>query len=132
MIIYDQFGQPRKLEHLRAVSHLFKLKEKNGSNPWPVIEECFKVWASKEPNTWKSYLVRLDNIKQTRANKFASVEDTSDTATDGATLRYTLDIPEQVMFMVRCIYSPDELPMDKRFFEEFAKHFPTHVVPDKL
>lgn len=127
--IYDSFGIKRKISHINAVARLEKLKETSGTNPWPVIEECLKVWESKAPKTYESYLIHLDNVKKTRKDsKFASTYDKQ----TGGYLRYTLDIPQDVMYMIRCLYTADELPMNKRFFESWAKKFPKMMIAEKL
>ena len=127
--IFDQFGRSRAIGNILAVERLEKLKEKSGSDPWPVIEECFKVWSSKNPTKWKSYLYYLDDIKKTRKDKkFAS---TTDKVTGGI-LRYTIDFPEHVMQMIRCLYTATELPMNKEFFRLFAKKFPAFTIAEKL
>ncbi|MEK6882964.1 MAG: hypothetical protein AABY22_25290, partial [Nanoarchaeota archaeon] len=105
------------------------LKQKSGSSPWSVIEECFNIWASEKPTKYNSYLVYLQDIKETRKDKeFASTKD----PVTGGYLRYTLDIPQEVMMMVRCVYNSSELPMNREFFQEFAKRFPKFKVAEKL
>ena len=126
--IFDQFGIRRKLSDLNAVERLFKLKEKSGSNPWPVISECINIWQSTNPREYKSFLFDLGTMKQTRKNKYASSTD----KVTGGILRYTLDIPEKVMFMIRCIYSPQELDMNHEFFVAWAKKYPQMKVAEKL
>lgn len=129
MYIFDQFGIKRKIEHIRAVEHLEELKAKHGNNFWPVIEECFKIWESTAPKEWKSHLFYLDDIRGTRRGKFAASRPDEK---HGGVFRYTIDIPEKVMFMIRCLYTPDELPMDRQFFIEFAKRFPKYKVAEKI
>lgn len=127
--IIDQFGIPRKLSHLRAVAHLEELKTKSGSNPWPVIEACLRVWEETNPSEWQSYLIELEDLKKTRKDpKFASTYD----KVHGGYLRYTLDLPQKVVFMLRQLYDPDELPMNRQFFLEFARRFPKFKVAQKL
>lgn len=127
--IYDQFGRKRDIEHINAVVHLEKLKEKSGSDPWPVIEECFKVWHKTNPSQYKSHLIYIDDIRETRKDrKHASTKDPH----TGGILRYTLDIPQKVMFMIRLLYTTEELPMDRPFYLEFAKRFPNYKVAEKL
>lgn len=105
------------------------LKRKSGANPWPVIEMCFKIWADSNPRKYNSYLIYLRNIKATRKEKkFAS---TTDRVTGGI-LRYTLDIPEKVLLMIRGVYSPLELVMNRDFFMEFARRFPKFMIAEKL
>jgi len=128
-VFYDQFGRKRKLEHLQAVERLETLKRKSGSNPWPVIEECFNIWKSTNPKHWDAHLVDVYDLRESRKDKkFGS---TTDPVTGGV-LRYTLDIPEKVMYMIRMLYSVEELPMNREFFLEFGRRFPNLKVAEKL
>jgi len=124
MIIYNQYGEPRDTRDIEAVEGLLKLKEKHGSDVWPVIEECLRIWTSKHPSEYKSFLFQLDDMKQTRRNQFASSETEM--------FRYTLDIPEKVIFMLRKLYTTDELPMDKKFFRTWARKFPKMQIAERI
>lgn len=129
--IYDQFGRKIDPGDISFINNLVSLKAKSGSNPWPCIEAIIKFWAGKNRNKWKSYLLYLDDIKETRADrKYGSVHDK---VNDGY-LRYTLDIPMEIVYMIRCLYNADELPMDKQsgFFKEFAKRFPKFKIAEKM
>lgn len=128
-VIYDKFGIPRKIEHLQFIADLEKLKKDSGSNPWPVIEKIMVFWRTQKPVQWKSYLIDLGKIRETRKEKrFASTVDKE----TGGTLRYTLDLPQPVMFMIRMMYTPEELPMQRDFSLEFARRYPIHKVAEKL
>ena len=128
-IFYDQFGLPKKWNHVRAVDRLVKLKQQNGSDPWPVIEECIKIWHERRPKEWNSYLVELGQLRSSRKDrKFASTYD----KVTGGYLRYTLDIPEMVMKMIRCIYSPEELDMNRDFFRVWARKYPSMKIAEKI
>lgn len=129
--IYDQFGIRRRVSDLNAVERLFALKGKSSSNPWPVIEECVKIWEATNPTEYKSFLFELEDIKQTRRDKFASSDPKKDTKYGGQ-FRYTLDIPEKVMYMLRCVYDTDELPMNREFFMAWSKRFPKMKVAEKI
>lgn len=122
--IYDQFGIPRNISDIRSVEKLESLKRKSQGNPWPVIEECLKIWKDSEPKTWESYLYRLEQVKSTRRDQRFGQSRTG-------MYRYTLDIPQKVMFMIRCLYDDEELPMNKEFFHEFARRFPRLKVAEK-
>lgn len=127
--LYDAFGVKRRFSDVLAVERLETLKQKHGSNPWPVIEACLTMWAERNPMQWESYLVYLDDIKKTRKDsKHGSSQDKK----TGGILRYTLDIPQTVMYMIRCLYSPQELEMSKEFFHEFARRFPKLKVAEKI
>lgn len=127
--IYDKFGRPIKIETIQAINRLETLKKKHGGDPWPVIEECFKIWIKSHPKHWNSYLYNLGNIKATRKDKkFASSYDRK----TGGTLRYTLDIPQPVFYMISALYEPGELQMNRDFFIEFGKRFPQFKVAEKI
>ena len=127
--IYDQFGRKINLDDVRAVEHLEKLKKRSGNNPWPVIEECFKIWEAKKPREYKSHLTYINDVRETRKDrKFASTKD----KTTGGILRYTVDIPLTVMYMIRLLYSNAELPMNREFFLEFARKFPNYKIAEKI
>lgn len=131
MYIYDKFGIRRKISDFRAVDNLLKLKSENGSNPWPVIEECLRIWEESNPKTWQSFLFELDKTRQSRRDKFASSDPKKDKRYGGI-VRYTLDVPEKVIYMIRCIYTADELPMNKEFFHAWARKFPRFQIAEKI
>lgn len=124
MIIYNQWGEPRDVQDIEAASRLIALKEKHGDDVWPVVEECLRIWSAKHPKEYKSFLVGLEDMKQTRRDKFASSE--------SEMFRYTLDIPETVVFMLRKLYTTTELPMDKKFFRTWAKKYPKMQIAEKI
>lgn len=125
----DKYGRRHKWSDYSKTQKLFKLKESSGSNPWPVIEECFNIWSASAPNTYRSFLYEIEQTRNTRKDrKFGSTVDKG----TGETLRYTLDIPEKVIFMLRVLYTPNELPMNRDFFIEFAKRFPKFKVAEKI
>jgi len=124
MIIYNQYGEPRNTQDIEAASRLIKLKQKHGSDYWPVVEECLRIWAAKKPQEYKSFLLDLKDIQDTRRDKFASSETEM--------FRFTLDIPETVVFMLRKLYTTDEMPMDKEFFRKWARKFPKMKVAEKI
>jgi hypothetical protein len=127
--IYDQFGRRIHLHDVRSVEHLEQLKKKHGNNIWPVIEACINIWAMKKPKEWKAHLYDIQELRDTRKDrKFASTKD----KVTGGYLRYTLDIPEKVEMMIRCIYSPEELKMDKEYYQTFARKFPQFKVAQQL
>ena len=106
------------------VLHLEDLKKNSGKNPWPVIEEILNFWADQNPRRFKSFLYQMEETRATRFdNKYGKSK--------GEAFRYTLDIPQDVMFMVRHVYSVEELPMNKQFFHEWAMNFPKMKVAER-
>lgn len=126
--IYDSFGIRRKLSDLRFVEDIEKLKRKSAS-PWPVVERCLEYWAQKEPKAWKSFLINVKNTRDTRRNGGKS--DRKKDWKHGGQFTYTLDLPEFVVYMLRMIYTPEELPMNQEFFDAFAERFPKFRVAEK-
>lgn len=126
-MIFDNLGRQIPNGLIQFVDEVMKLRGSKDA-PWSVIEKCFEYWEKHNPTKYRSFLVNVENLRNSRKNDFASTKD----PVTGGILRYTLDIPEEVMFMIRKIYDTDELPMDKKFFNEFARRFPRFVVAKKL
>lgn len=135
-VIYDHNGIPRKLSDVNAVYEIFKLKEKSGSNPWPIVEKLIHIWSSKNPKKWQSYLYYLEETKKTRKvtaygnSNFSGM--TKNDKEHGGIIRYTIDMPEPLHMMIRMVYSDKELPMDKEFMAAFGKKFPMFRVMNKV
>lgn len=99
------------------------------SDKWTVIEEVIKVWESTNPTDYESYLVNLDDVKETRKTSWVGHKEfTGVSRKDGAILRYTVDIPMKVIYMIRKIYP--ELEMDREFFDKFARKFPKFKISE--
>lgn len=105
-----------------AVDRLLTLR--NTKSQWDVIDEVIKIWYTTHPKEWKSHLIEMKDLKETRKNKFASTKDKS--------LRFILDIPEKVILIIRKLYSTDECPMDKRWMLKFARRYPKFVVAERV
>ena len=116
---------------VQAIDRLIELK--NTKSPWEVIAEVIKIWQSTEPNEWKSFIVTMKDVKATRkittvgASQFSGV-----TKSKGSYGRALLDIPTRVFRMIRAIYKPEELPMDRKFYTKFGEKFPMFLVAEKV
>lgn len=126
--VLQDFVKYAPAKNVQAADKLLKLKSEN--KLWEVVEECFKIWADKHPKQWKSFLFHLRDVKESRKRTkgFSGVSRDKET---GGYIEYTLDIPQDVIYMLRVIYSPDELPMDKKFFRELGRRFPKFRVSRK-
>lgn len=130
MKIYDHYGIPHDTGDIAAADALLRLKRESGSDPWPVIRKCINLWSEKHPDRWESYLFDLGKVKSTRKDRKFAASRTNYGAT--GTLRYTIDLPEPVYLMIRCIYDDSELPMNRQFFQEFGRRFPIFQVAEKI
>lgn len=102
-----------------------KLIELKKTKPmWKVIDFIITWWINTKPKEWRAHLVELQDLKETRKNKFASTKDKS--------LRYVLDIPEKVIMIIRKLYDVNECPMDKKWMLTFAKRYPRFLVAERL
>ena len=127
-MIYNSLGE---LVDVSFVENILRLKRISGSSPWPVIEELFKAWQKTRPREYRSHLIYIKDVRSSRRDEFASSDPRKDKRYGGI-LRYTLDIPETVMYMIRKVYSVEELPMNREFFLEFARKFPNYKVASKI
>lgn len=110
-----------------ATSSIFadKLIElRNTKGPWEVIDEIVSFWIKRNPKYWDSFVVHVDHKKSTRATSYGSNK--------AKTLRSVVDVPQQVLGMIRAMYASDELPFDKDFFMKFAQRYPRFRVAERL
>lgn len=113
-----------------AADKLIELKK--DKDPWEVFEYIVKIWMSTNPSEYESFLVDLDETKKSRkvtnvgGKQFAGVS----VDKEGATLRYLLDIPTKVVYMIKALYP--EMNMDKEFYNKWAKKFPKMIVEHTL
>lgn len=105
-----------------AADNLVKLR--NTKSLWEVIDEVIKVWEKTSVKKYTAHLIDITDIKETRDNHYAS--------TASKSLRYLVDIPEDIIRMIRILYTVEELPMDKDFFKIFWKRYPVYRVSERL
>ncbi len=123
MIAIDPItGNTRNAKQLHFVDRLFELRL--AGNRWDVIDEIVKYWAESNPSKYDSFVIDIKNKRDSRATKYGSNK--------AKTLRSTLDIPTQVVLMIRKVYPADELPMDKKFFDTMWKRYPIFRVAESL
>jgi len=118
-------------KYVIVVNKLIELKNQKG--PWVVIDEILKFWSEESPKEWKSVITTVKNRKQTRKVTNVGNKQFSGVSRDkvtGGLLRYQLDVPLKVVHMIRAIYKEEELPMDKKFFNKFAKRYPRFVISE--
>lgn len=109
--------------NVQAADHLISLKEKHQDDIWAVFDGIVEVWESRAPREYDSFIMDTKNTRETRANEFG--------ANKKEGLRYTVDVPDFIINALRMLYTPDELPMDKEFFHEVWKRYPTMRVAEK-
>lgn len=119
--LYEKFVPARAV---MTADHLIELKQKNQTDIWVVIDEIISTFKKRKPKEYDSYIMEVQEIRDTRADKFASNKK--------ASLRYTVDCPEFVVKALRFLYDPAELDMNKAFWAEFWRRYPIFRVSERL
>lgn len=114
--ITGRWLEPKQYQFIDKCIELAKDK-----NPWAVIDEIVAYWNSTPHTQWKAHLIELKN---SRFNKFGSNKDKS--------LRYIVDVPQQILYMIRAIYKVDQLDMNKDWFRRFGRRYPQFLVAEKI
>jgi hypothetical protein len=127
--ILEDFVKYAPAKDVQAADRLIELKKQN--KLWEAVELCFEIWARRNPKEWKSFLFHVDEVRETRKTTRGFKGVSRDKETGGYT-QYLLDIPQDVVYMLRKLYTPDELPMDKKFFNQLARRFPKFRVSHKV
>jgi hypothetical protein len=112
-------------------TRLVELRKTKGM--WEVIEEVMKMWSDTNPKEYKSYLIDLQETKETgNVYSLTGGKSISNVSKDlnGSLLRHRLDIPVKVVYLIRRLYSADECPMDAEFYDEWSRRFPKTVVSE--
>ncbi len=122
MLIVDQSNKLRDSEDVQFVDSVLKLRREG--KHWEAIDLIITHWANKNPQKYKSFLIEVKDKRDTRLNKHGSNRSKN--------LRSLLDVPEDVIFMIRKIYSVEELDMDKEFFERLYKRYPAMRAAESL
>lgn len=94
-----------------------------------------KIWKQRNPAEWKSFIVHLDDTKQAQKRKWVGRHEWTGVTKDkesGAYFSMVVDFPVWIMQALRKLYNSDELPMDKKFFERFAREFPEFAIRKKI
>jgi len=101
---------------------VFELKTTKG--PWEAIDAIVDYWVSTNPKRYDSFILEVKKKRDSRATKYGSDK--------GKNIRSTLDVPAKVIEMIRIVFKHDELPMDKKFFDEMWRRYPTFRVAERL
>lgn len=128
MYLYDSLGRRVTAGSIDFVNEVMRVREAKNA-PWPAIDLFVKFFKKQHPKRYQSHLIEIRDIRETRKDqKFASTKD----KVTGGILRYTLDIPTDIIYMIRKIYNTNELDFNREFYMEFAKRYPEWKIAEKL
>ena len=126
IVAYDNLtGRVHKAEDVELADKL--VQERKNKGHWEVKTELVDAWMRRTPEEFKAFKVHLQYTREDLKDpEFAK---TSDQIQER---RLVAIIPMSLMAMIRSMYSPRELIMDRKFHQEFARRFKFFQVPDKI
>lgn len=134
LVVYDQeTGKFATSNALQLTNALMKAKKKE--HPWDVIDLCVKAFKDKHPQRYRSYVVRVREVRGAQKKTWVGNKEFRGVSKDkvnDAYLVHTVDFPAWVMNLIRKVYSPSELVMDKEFFREFGSRYPEFRVMERI
>jgi len=122
MLVEDKLtGRLIRDKHQAFIDKVIKLKNTKGV--WAAIDLMIKEWEESNPQEFRSYVVSVEDKKETRETRYGSNKQ--------KTIRQTVDFPQEIQNRIRAIYKADELPFDKKFFKMFWERYPQYRVAEK-
>ena len=130
LVAYDgETGRFATSDLLQLVNALMKAKKQN--DPWDIIDLCVKTFKDKHPQRYQSYVIRVKAVREVQKKTWVGNKEFRGVSKDkehDAYLSHTVDFPAWIMGLIRKVYNPQELIMDKEFFREFGKRYPEFKV----
>lgn len=124
-IVISENGQVRNLDDLELAEDIIKLR--NNKNHWAVIDKLVHVWVEKAPEEESMLQINVQQYKETlKDKKFGQTLQGKDQER-----RFKLAFPRSLLMYIRSVYKADELKMDEKFYNEFAKRYPAFKVAEK-
>jgi hypothetical protein len=125
LLIEDATGMPRMSKDVELAEEVIRLK--NAKDHWAVIDKLLEAWSRRAPDEVDALQIELEDHRENLTDKRFG------TTSGGKNYdrRFKLVFPRQLMVMIRTIYRSEELPMDDKFMQEFAKRYPFFRVAEK-
>ena len=124
-IVIAENGRVRSFEDIELAEDI--IKTKNNKDSWAVIDKLVNAWAKRAPDDVEALEINLTQYRENAVDKkFGQTIMGSDQER-----RFKLAFPYSLMMMIRSIYKPQDLKMDSKFYDEFAKRYPYFRVAAK-
>ncbi len=124
-IVVQENGKIRNVGQLELAEKIVEMRK--DKDPWAVIDTMVKVWAKNSPDDVEAMRINIGQYRESLIDKkFGQTKLGKDQER-----RFQLAFPKNLMLMIRSIYKSEELPMDKKFFAEFAKRYPFFRVAEE-
>lgn len=126
VVVADQLsGKLRPINDVSLADKVLDLRK--NKNPWRVIEQLVAAWEERSPEDFIGFKAQIKDTRDNQVDsKFAR------TRNQDMDRRLVVVLPQTLHDMIRSMFTPQEFPMDKKFFIEFARRFPFFKVPEKL
>jgi len=125
------------LEDVSEVNRLIELKKNNTADEsdtqrsfWVVVDAVIELWKKRNPTEYSSMIYEISVDRKEQGTMFGTKKDPK--STNKAQLRKKLEIPLFVGCAIRMLYSHDELPADKEFFNAIWKRYPMFRIASKI
>lgn len=104
------------------------IEAKKHKAPWETIDLLVNEWSNSSPEDFRAFKIQMDDYRSGLFDrKYGTTREGKN-----AERRFTMVFPEKLFHMIRAIYRVDELPMDKKFYQEFLKRYPLFKIPEKI
>lgn len=124
-IVISDNGQIRNLDDIQLAEDIIDLRNKKDS--WAVIDKLLQVWVKKAPEEEQMMQINIAQYKETlKDKKFGQTLNGKDQER-----RFKLAFPRSLLMYIRSVYKSDELKMDEKFYQEFAKRYPAFKVAER-
>lgn len=123
------------MSSVSAADRLIKKKEdvfiKGQGDLWDVVDEVIKVWLELRPTEYQSSVIDIRETRETLSDPVFGTVSKRKTKGTGD-LRRTLDVPVFIELTLRRLFTADELPYDRAWYEQLWRRYPMFRVSEKV
>ena len=124
-LVISESGRVDNIDNVELAEEVLKCK--NNSDHWGAVDLLLKAWSKSAPDEVDALQIQINDYKETLADpKFGQTKGGKQFER-----RFQLVFPRKLLQMIRTIYKPEELIMDKEFFAEFIKRYPFFKVANQ-
>ncbi len=121
----EENGKLRKTEDVELVDKILEMRKKG--DKWAVLDELIKAWVKKSPDEVEAVKVDVGDQREMLDDKeFGATKDGKDFSR-----RLIVLFPTTLQGWIRKVYGTDDMPFDKKFYQEFTRRYPGFKVANK-
>lgn len=124
-LFVDDKGRILDAERVELVDKIMELKNKK--DHWLVIDELVNFWIKTTPEDVEAIKMNISEAKENLSDKkYGTTKGGKDFER-----RFQLIFPTKLNLLIRAVYPPEELPMDRDFYHDFSTRYPGFRVAEK-